>query len=66
MNNQASELMITYLFLDFLLYSYDRKNKAESLHLEKLCRNYMQTFLPQNCLEIFDKEIKEFHSYNKI
>lgn len=66
MNNQASELMITYLFLDFLLYSYDRKNKEESLHLEKLCTNYMQTFLPQNCLEIFDKEIKEFHSYNKI
>ena len=66
MNNQASELMITYLFLDFLLYSYDRKNKEESLHFEKLRRNYMQTFLPQNCLEIFDKEIKEFHSYNKI
>ena len=30
MNNQASELMITYLFLDFLLYSYDEKIKKKA------------------------------------
>lgn len=63
MNNQAEELMITYLFLDFILFSYS-KNKKECIKLEDLCRNYMLTFLPHSCLHIFDKELSEF-CYNK-